>query len=455
MYYVIIMLGKISPGARLKIFTPAVILLAAAVSYLPAQNQSASSVSYTVSRLENGLTVILSEDYSFPVVTVAVTYLVGSAYDPPGQAGMAYFMENLMFQGSQNVGRLQHIRMINQAGGRLNALTTRTRTLFYQTVSSNQLPLVIWLESDRMKSLSFSPLSIEESKKAFISEIRERQNTRLFHESSTLFERLLYKDYSYYHPIAGEESGIRNIDPESLENFHQTYYRPNNAVLCVSGHFDRKQTMPLIRKYFESIPPEKDIPSHEPVQPPEPGITTRVVNNNRVSTPGFHLGFPLTGTFSKDFYTLVLIDYILLKGNSSRLRKRLVQRDKTALNLEGGIEIRDEFSAYKIFLLSNNEATKEMSKKALFGEINGLKSNLVPEDELLRAKNLFKRHYYRRLESPQRKALFLTDFYINHSGLEGFPEDINNYMNVTAAEIIGIMNRYFSENYILVDIKTK
>ncbi len=425
------------------------------VTILPAQENSRPPVSYSVSQLSNGLTVILSEDYSLPVVTVAVTYKVGSANDPADQPGMAYLMENLMFQGSQNVGRLQHIRLTNQIGGRLNALTTHTQTLFYQTIPSNQLPLAVWLESDRMNTLSLTASSVEESKQGLISEVRRRQSTHLFHDSSTLFERLLYPDFAYNHPVTGEESGIRNISLDSAKNFYNTYYKPNNAVLCVSGHFNPRQTMALIRKYFGSIPPSKNLPELKSFALPEPGMQSRVVNNSLVSTPGFHLGYPLTKKYSQDFYTLILIDYIMLKGTSSRLKKRLVQRDKTALQLEGGIEIRNDFIAYTLFLLSNNEATKEMSKRALFNEISRLKSNLVSEEELARAKNLFKRQFYRRLGSTQNKALFLMDFFITHSNLNNFPVELQKYMNVTAAQIIGIMNRYFTDNYILVEIKTK
>lgn len=437
------------------ILTAVFLLLISTVPASFAQNLNPLPISYSVSQLENGLTVILAEDYSLPVVTIAVTYKVGSACDPPDQPGMAYLMENLMFQGSENVGRLQHIRLINQVGGRINALTTHNRAIFYETISSNQLPLVIWLESDRMNSLSLTPSSVEESKKALISEVRRRQNTYSFHESSSLFERLIFPDFTYYHPVTGEESGIRNISLESAKKFHKTYYRPNNAVLCVSGHFNQRQTMALIRKYFGTIPPEENIPPPPPASPPDPEQDNRVVNNTLVSTPGFFLGYPLTKIYTQDFYTLVIIDYIMLKGVSSRLRRRLVQRDKTALRIEGGIEIRDGFSAYKIFTVSNNEATKEMTKKALFSEINRLKSSLVSEDELNRAKNLFKRQFYTRLESSQNRALFLMDTFINHSGLDELPLELNKYMNVSAAEIIGIMNRYFNDNYILVDIKTK
>jgi predicted Zn-dependent peptidase len=448
--------GKINfDKGAMKRFAAIFLLFTSAISGLSAQDLSPIPFSYTVTKLQNGLTVILAEDYSLPVVTVAVTYKVGSAYDPTDQPGMAYLMENLMFQGSQNIGRLQHVRLINQVGGRINALTTHSRTLFYETISSNQLPLAIWLESDRMNSLSLTASNVEESKQALISEFRRRQSTYPFQASSLLFERMLFPDFAYYHPVNGEESGIRNISLASAEKFYSTYYRPNNAVLCISGHFNSRETMRLIRKYFGSIPPGENIPPLPDANPPENKLETRVVDNTLVSTPGFHIGYPLTEIYSEDFYTLVLIDYIMLKGSSSRLRKRLVQRDKTALRLEGGIEIRDGFSAYTIFTTSNNEATKEMCKKALFSEINKLKSSLISQEELTRAKNLFKRQFFRRLESTQNRALFLTDAYIHHSGLDEFHLELEKYMDISATEIIGIMNRYFNDNYIMVEIKTK
>ncbi|GAF70119.1 unnamed protein product, partial [marine sediment metagenome] len=160
----------------------------------PAHGQDKQRLSFPIKqyKLENGLQVILSEDYSLPVVSVAVAYNVGSINEPPGKTGLAYLLENLMFQGSQNVGRMQHISFIRRTGGDLNATTTEDKTIFQQTVPSHQLALVLWLESDRMKSLEITAANVKQAKETLIEEIQQRKATEPYLESFLTFDRLLY-----------------------------------------------------------------------------------------------------------------------------------------------------------------------------------------------------------------------------------------------------------------------
>jgi len=407
-------------------------------------------------QLENGLNVILSEDYTLPVVSVIVAYKVGSINEQPGKTGLSYLLENLMFQGSRNVGRMQHISFIQRIGGKLSARTDREKTMFFQTVSSNQMATVLWLEADRMKSLSISYTKVEQTKNAIVEEIKQKKSRNLFQSSSLLFDKLLFSDYIYYHPIIGEESDIRNISLKDVFNFHSTYYCPNNAVICITGNIDKQKTIFLIKKYFQSIPAGKPVPEiNHSSQMLELTSKTESITNPLVSTPGFFLGYRISPPYSRDYYTMAVIEYLLLKGESSRLYQRLTKKERTAQKIEGGIRKIKNRAIFSFFVTSTNNYTRNRSKKAILSELNKLKSNIVSENELTKAQNLLKTDYIKRYSTSLGKATFLVETFLNNKNMQTFQDELNKYLEVTPTSIIGIANRYFNEKNILLNIETK
>jgi zinc protease len=406
--------------------------------------------------LKNGLKVILSEDYSLPLVSVALAYQVGSIHEPPGKTGLAYFLENMMFMGSLNIGPMQHISYINRIGGEPNAGTTEDITYFYETVPSNQLALVLWLESDRMKTLDINAAKAERSRQAVLDEIRQRKAGEPYFESSLAFDRLLYPDFARGHPVLGREEDIRNLTVEDLKNFYSTYYVPNNAVLSIVGNIDLEKTKELVERYFETIPPGKDIPPLLPPKPMEKEQVAEVFQEFLAPSPAFHLGYRLAPPYSPDYYTLVIVDYILLKGNSSRLYKRLLKKESLAFYLSGGIEKRKDVAAFKVFAMNSSVAAENLCQKAIFSEITKLRTNYVPEAELEKAKNMFKKDYLNRFFSLLDRAIYLAEISFSPFGLENAPQELGKYLKVTPFEIIGTINRYLTpENSILLDVKIR
>ena len=412
--------------------------------------------SFSVYSLKNGLIVILSKDNSLPLATVVCAYKVGSAHEEKGKTGLAHLLENLMFMGSRNVGPMQHIRFIHRIGGEFNALTSWDHTLFYQTVPSNQLPLVLWLESDRMNSLNLNYAHVEETKNLLIELERTQEKENPFLESSREFDRLLYPEFSYSHPIIGSEEDLKSITLKDAKNFYNTFYKPNNAVLCITGDIDQEKTLDLIKKYFNTIDPSKDVPSPPSFEGDfKQERHEKIIMNQKISTPGFRLGYRISSPYSNDFYILTMIDYILLHGESSRLHKRLMERNKLALTLSGGIEKRIDLAVFKFFVLSNNEATKEIAKRSLLSEINKLKTSLISNRELTKAKNIFKADFIDNYYSPEKRALFLTRNYISKIKIQDLARELDKYLSVSSSEIVGIMNRYFTDYSILLEIKSR
>ncbi len=441
------------PKKKVLILSLTLFFLSATTAKAQAQNELNFPIAQY--KLKNGLQVILSEDYTLPLVSVVVAYNVGSIHEKPGKAGLAYLLENLMFQGSKNIGRMQHISFIQRIGGELNAVTTESRTLFFQTVPSNQLALILWLESDRMKSLEINASNVERTKEALIEEIRQRKSTDPYLESSLYFDQLLFSDFAHSHAVFGNEADIRDITVEDVEDFYSTYYRPNNAVLSITGNINKRKALQIIRKYFESIAEGEETDPPPLAKFSEKKSIVETFQESLASLPGFFLGYRIAPSSSNDFFPLKIIEYLLLRGKSSRLYKKLIKQDRTAFNLSGGIEERRELAAFKIFVVNNNEIMMERSKKTTLSEIDKLKFNLISEKELGKAKNMFRMDYINQFATYQDRAIFLAEAYLVKNNLDDFPGDLEKYLAVTSSKVIGIMNRYFTKDNVILNIKIR
>jgi zinc protease len=436
----------------------AAILLGLTAALAPAaQVRPQSAPAFPVERyqLRNGLEVILAEDDSLPLVSVVVAYRVGSIHDAPGNSGLAYLMGNLMFQGSENISPMQHIHYIEKIGGEFNAMTDYDRTMFFQTAPSQHLALLLWLESDRMLSLSLSPASVERSREALIEENRQRLGGDPHLSGAQVFDRMLYGDYARAHPLSGTNEDLNRITYQDVAAFHRTFYVPNNAVICISGDFRAAKARELVARYFETIP--RGLRGPTPPPPPyEAAAVSQTLTETLASTPGFHMGFRFSALQPGDIHTLGIIDYLLLQGRGSRLFRRLVRRDRLALYLSGGLEERAGVHAYRIFALVNNEVMAERSQKTIAGEINRLKTSLISETELRRAKNMFRADYLGRTSTSLDKAIYLVEHDFDGGTFSSPEDDLNNYMRVTPSMIVSAANRHFlSEKTVLLNIRIR
>jgi zinc protease len=406
--------------------------------------------------LKNGLKVILTEDDSLPLVSVIVGYAVGPVREQAGKSGLAYLMENLMFHGSENISPMQHINYIQRIGGEFNADTSFDKTYFYETVPSNQLALALWLESDRMGSLSITGSSVERAKETLRAEHRQRRINESYLESFFQFDRLLYPDFVYGHPLIGTEEDINAITEADVREFYSSYYVPNNAVLCISGSFDVPRTMELIARYFDSIPRGNEIPPPPSPKPAPDALQEMILQDSLVPSPAFHVGYRIGRVQAEDYYSLKILEAILIQGRSSRLYKRLVKRDRVAAYLDGGIEERGDQMVFKFFSISNNPVLFGLCRKAFASEITRLKTSLVSEDELRKAKTLLKRDYLNRLSTTLDKGLFLSERSLDGKALDHLGDDLRKYMSVTPMAVISLINRLFiPRNTVTLSVETK
>lgn len=405
--------------------------------------------------LKNGLRVILSEDYSLPIVSVVVAYKVGSINEEPDKTGLAHLLENLMFQGSRNVGQMQHYSFIQKIGGTLNAIATDDKTIFYQTVPSNQLALVLWLESDRMKTLNINPSNVENIKNQLIEDIQLQKESDPYLENSWYFDRLLFPGFAYSHPVLGTISDISKITTKDVHEFFATYYTPNNAVLTIVGHIDEQKVIQLVQRYFSTIPMRAAPPPLDLEDLPKIDNVDLTIKNPMASSPGFYLGYQLAPLYTDDHYRLVIAEYALLKGRTSRMFKRLFEKDKTAIYMSGGIETRKGQSVLKMFVRANNEITNERNQRAVFAEINKIKTAYITEEELLKTKNMFKMDYLKQFATVLDKAIFLTEELLDRGSFTQWLDELGRYLAVSHYEVSRMANKYFKEDKILIKIETK
>lgn len=408
-------------------------------------------------QLKNGLQVVLADDDSLPIVSVAVAYKVGALHEPAGKSGLALLLERMMmFQGSRNVGRMQHVSTIQRIGGRFNASTERDRTVFYQTVPSHHLATVLWLESDRMQSLDINPTGINQRTSTLIGQAKSRLERDPYLSGSLTFDIFLYPDLSYSHPIRGDEADLGALSVADVKRFYETYYRPDNAVLCVAGDLQDGRALELVRKYFQGLSPGK--PKIPELLDPDPDIHTQdiaqTVESSQAIHPAFFLGYRIPPYRSPDFYALTMIEYLLLKGNSARLFKRLTDKDRLASRLSGGIDIRHDQAAFRLFISSTNELKMEQSQKEIRDEINRLKTTRVSEKELKKAKSVFKSDYVNRYATTVDKALFLANAYVSGIPWDVLPTELNGYLGVTPQRIQWVMSRYFNES-VVIHVRTR
>jgi predicted Zn-dependent peptidase len=435
----------------------AILAIFLAAGSLLAQAPNKYAFPFSQYKLKNGLQVILSEDDSLPVVSVAVAYRVGSIHELPGKSGLAYLMENMMFSGSADVPPQQHFNNINRVGGNLNASVSEDMSIFYQTVPSNQLALVLWMESDRMRYLEINEDSLEQTRKELLDVMRQRKSADPYLENQFSFDQLLYMDFPYSHPLLGSEDDLRNLTLDDVKIFYATYYVPNNAVLCITGNFNKVKTGELITRYFDTIPKGKDIGF---VPEPYKYIKKQVIKTEEDSlalAPAFYMGFRLSLFAPNDLYSLTILDYILMRGRSSRIMRRLLGLDnKIARQLGGGIEKRRDRFAYKIFVVAVNPYWIDQCQNAIFSELDKLKTARPSDAELDKAKNMFKRDYLDRMATTQDKAIFLCEKYFGLSNLDDLPLEFEKIMKVSNTDIVTVVHRYFTiDNSLILNVKTK
>ena len=340
-------------------------------------------------RLENGLQVLLYSDRRVPLVHVTLHYRVGASYEKKGHSGLAHLFEHMMFQGSERVAANQHGRYIDLAGGSWNATTSKDRTNYYQTLTSNYLELILWLESDRMRSLRVTRENFENQRLTVIEEKKQSYDNRPYGRAFLRFEELAYDNWAYAHPIIGSVRDLKRATLEEAQEFHRTHYCPSNAVLALAGDFEISSVRPMLERHFGSIPAGTNRSFPQLEQPPQTAPRSETVIDPLAPLAAVCQGFPMPALGEPDHYALALLAVVLSEGESSRLYQDLVYEHNWISSLAAGP---NQYRGPQLFNISfqvQRGVDPRRVVEAVWRHLLQLARQPVTQKELEKAKNQF------------------------------------------------------------------
>jgi zinc protease len=396
------------------------------------------TIPYEEYKLKNGLQVILTEDHTLPLVSVNIWYHVGAANEKAGRTGFAHLFEHMMFEGSQHVGAKAHFAYLEAAGATdINGTTDFDRTNYYETVPSNQLDLVLWLESDRMGYLlgKLDIQNLANQRDVVRNERRQStENTPYGLVEEGLMHSLFPKDHPYYPDVIGSHADVEAVKLEDVREFFRQYYTPNNATIAIAGDFDKQSTKAMIEKYFGTIPQG----------PPVPKVTVntlpitkevRTTVTDQVQLPRIYMGWITPPVFKPGDVECELFAQILAGGKSSRLYKSLVYDKEIAQDVSADIQGTKLGSIFDLQVTAKPGIKLEDLEKAIDAELEKVRADGVTSAELNRARNVTETSLVRSLQRTNGVANRLNYYNFYAGTPDYFTQDIARYDAVTTAEV--------------------
>jgi zinc protease len=406
------------------------------------------AIPYKKYELDNGLTVILHEDLSDPLVHVDITYHVGSGREEVGKSGFAHFFEHMMFQGSENVADEEHFKIISESGGTLNGSTSTDLTNYYQTVPANQLEKVLWLEADRMGFLldAVTQEKFEVQRETVKNERGQRVDNQPYGQLSERVNEALYPEgHPYSWQPIGYVEDLNRVDVNDLKAFFLRWYGPNNATLTIGGKFDEAEALAWVGKYFGPIPRGPEVAS------PAKTIVTlsddRYISmEDRVALPLLYMSSPTVHRYHEDEAPLDVLMFILGTGETSLLYKNMV-KNGLAVQASAGHSCVELSCTFTVFALPNPASGTTLAdlEKIARDSLAEFEERGVVEDDLARVKmNIVSGMIY-NLESVAGKVTQLA-MYETYTGKPNFTaEDVARYENVTEDDVMRVYRQYVKD----------
>src|SRR5436190_8843132 len=433
-------------------------VLAAAVLLAPVSDAAVRPprLNYTTTTLPNGLTVVFLEDHSTPIVHLQMWYHVGSKNERPGRTGFAHFFEHMMFKGSKNVEPEGHPSYISSVGGQSNAYTNEDATVFWETVPAQYLPLILWLEADRLASLRIEEKVFKTEREVVKEERRMRIENQPYGRLQEIIADQAFTVHPYKHPVIGSMKDLESASVDDVREFFQTYYVPNNATVVLVGDFDAKEALAMVTQYLGRVPKsDKPVPrdiAKEPLQTREKRVTLQ----EDWPLPAVVVAHHITFDGNADSYPLHIASKILSDGQSSRIYRKLVYEKRIALAAFGGGNIIEDPNLFFAVAIVQPGHTTEEAANALIAELDKLREEPVSAAELQQAKNQFARDYILGRESNQSKAEQLGHAAVIHGDIKTADGEFDIFQNMSVADVQRVARTYFTpENRTVITILPK
>ncbi|MBL1212725.1 MAG: insulinase family protein [Ignavibacteriae bacterium] len=415
------------------------------------------NVEYEKFRLKNGLEVILYIRDRLPIVSVNLWYKVGSANEVEGKTGFAHLFEHMMFQGSENVPKEKHFKYIQEAGGSLNGSTSVDRTNYYNTVPSNSLELVLWLESDRMGYLlpALTEEKLRNQKDVVMNERRQRYENQPYGMAwENIFANLYDSKHPYHWPTIGWMKDIEAFKLEDVIDFFERYYSPKNASLVIAGDIKIDETKALVEKYFEDIPNRKSFLTPQPqnVSLPESKL---VELKEDVQLPRLYMAWHSDKLYGGDDAKLDVLSDVLSGSKNSRLYKSLVfdkQIAQDVFSFQYSAKINGSFL---IVATAKPGVKLDDLKKTIFTEIDKLIDEGAAEKEINRSKNGIKSSFIYSLQNIETFANHLNNYNCNLAEPNSFIYDLSRYDSIGVNDIKNCAEKYLTKPFVELHVNPK
>lgn len=337
-------------------------------------------------KLDNGLKVILSQDKSSPTVIVAVYYNIGFRIEPRDRTGFAHLFEHMMFQGSENLGKMEFIKLVQQNGGILNGSTRFDFTNYYEIVPSNKLETMLWAEADRMKGLDITQENLTNQQGVVKNEVKVNVLNQPYGGFPWL-DMPQYANTNWYnaHNFYGDLKDLDAANLEDVESFFNTYYAPNNAAISIVGDFEMDQAKEWIEQYFGEIPAAEVPPLPDISEPRQTDEKSFVKNDSLANKPAIAIAYNMPERNSTEYYAMGLLDQMLIQGDNALLQKKLVDELGYTSNVGGGINYLGTMFNYNgpmhmmFDLTYDNETSGEQVLTAIDEVMAGLQKGITQE----------------------------------------------------------------------------
>lgn len=412
-----------------------------AINYSLAQK---NNISFEEFDLDNGLHVILHQDNSTPIVTVAVLYHVGSKNEPEGRTGFAHFFEHLMFEGSNNIARGEYMKIIQAAGGDLNANTSHDRTYYHQTLPSNQVELGLYMESERMLHAKIDSTGIATQQEVVKEEKRMRIDNQPYMSFQEKMFSAAYQGTNYEWTPIGSFEDIDAANEQDFKDFYDTFYTPNNATLSIAGDIDINQVKSMVNKYFGDIPRgTTDIP-RPTITAPDMGGESREVVFDNVQLPAVMFGYRMPKQGSDEDYALQMLTTLLSTGESSRFYKELVDDQQIAMAVFAFPFSLESGGLFITLGLANVGKSPEDLEQGMEAEIDKVKSELISETEYQKLQNQMENAFVSSNSTMAGIAESLADYYVYYGDADLINSEIERYRSVTREDIMNVAKKYLN-----------
>lgn len=417
------------------------------------------SIEFEKYQLDNGLEVILHQDKSDPIVSLAIQYGVGSNREKTGRTGFAHLFEHMLFQESENVPQDQFFKKIQDAGGTLNGGTWKDGTIYYEVVPKNAVEMVMWLESDRMGYLinTVTESAFYNQQEVVQNEKRQRVDNNPYGHTNWVIDKAIYPEgHPYNWQVIGELVDLQNATIDDVKEFYDTYYGPNNATLVLAGDFENDEAKALIEKYFGEIKGRKKVDKLKP-QPVTISETKRYYHEDNFATaPQLNMVWPTIQQYTDDAYALDFLGQLLANGKKAPLYKVLVKDKELTARTRAFNRSQEIAGAFRISITANDGKNLADVEEAIFEAFKKFEDEGITDRDVERIKAGLETDFYNGISSVLGKSFQLSQYNV-FAGDPGFiTQDIENIKAVTKEDILAVYEKYIKDKpYVITSFVPK